>query len=154
MNLNNLAYLENLAKCKSLDHVPPSPSLALNKLLSAKKRLADARSQHISRETRFDAAYNAIRDMAEIGLLIRGFRTVSKGGGHHQMAIQCLKHTLAIDDDRIQIIDRLRKQRHVADYEGETVTQQELSECIRQAEQLLPILEDAMKLNGWAVALP
>ena len=142
-------YLENLAKTKNLDAVPDSPDLALNKLASARKRLADARIVNVSKETRFDAAYNAIRDLAEIGLLIYGFRTNARGGGHHQMAIQCLKHTLGVDDGRIQVIDGLRKQRHLADYEGETVNDAALSECIRQATHLLPEVEDAMKMKGW-----
>ncbi len=144
-----MIYLENLAKTKSLDAVPESPDLALNKLASARKRLADAHIAHVSNETRFDAAYNAIRDVAEIGLLIYGFRTNARGGGHHQMAIQCLKHTLGVDDDRIQVIDGLRKQRHLADYEGDTVTEAALSECIRQATRLLPQVEDALKTKGW-----
>lgn len=65
-------YLENLAKIKQLDTVPASPELGLNKLESARKRLRDAGVKSISNETRFDAAYNAIRDCSEVGLLMHG----------------------------------------------------------------------------------
>ena len=78
-----------------------------------------------------------------------GFRTNARGGGHHQMAIQCLKHTPGVDDGRIQVIDGLRKQRYLADYEGDTVNDAALSECIRQATDLLPRVEDARKTKGW-----
>jgi hypothetical protein len=141
--------LDNLAKSRNLDAVPDSPGLALAKLASARKRMADAGIANVSRETRFDAAYNAIRDLAEIGLLIYGYRTNSRGGGHHQLAIQCLKHTLGVDDGRIQVIDSLRKQRHLADYDGDTVTAAALSECVRQGTQLLPEVEKAMNSKGW-----
>lgn len=142
-------YLENLAKIGKLDPVPESRDLAQAKLASAKKRLADARVVHVSNETRFDAAYNAIRDLAEIGLLLHGYRTNSRAGGHHQMAIQCLKHTLGIEDGRIQVMDMLRQTRHRSDYEGDMVTEAALSACIKQAAQLLPQVEDAMQKKVW-----
>ena len=140
--------LENLAKIGQLDAVPESPELARNKLISARKRLADSRAAPVSNETRFDAGCNAIRDMAEIGLLMRGFRTTSRPG-HHQTAIQCLGHTLGLDDAAIRVIDGLRKQRHLADYEGDPVTDAALAECVRQAAALLPRVEAALVDKGW-----
>jgi hypothetical protein len=65
------------------------------------------------------------------------------------MAIQCLKHTLGVEDGRIQVIDMLRQQRHRSDYEGDTVTEGALSGCIKQAAQLLPQVEDAMQNKVW-----
>lgn len=144
----SLVNLANLAKIGSLDTVPPSPELARNKLESACKRLADARVDRISRETRFDAAYNAIRDSAEIGLLLHGFRATSKPG-HHQIAFQCLEHTLGVERKKVMLIDQLRKQRHLSDYEGDPVPDGVLAECIAQAVWVVAQVDEALKAKGW-----
>ena len=89
----NSTALENLLKIGSLDSVPASPHLARDKLAAARTRLRDAEHEGISTETRFDCAYSAIREIAEVALVLHGYRTSSKSG-HHQTAIQCLTHTL------------------------------------------------------------
>ena len=141
-------YLENLAKIKQLDTVPASPELGLNKLESARKRLRDAGVKSISNETRFDAAYNAIRDCSEVGLLMHGYRTTSKPG-HHQIAMQSLVHTLGIEERTVQVLDGLRKVRHLSDYDGDTVPDSTLADCVRLAAELVTRTEAALTSKGW-----
>ncbi len=144
--------LANLAKYGNLDAVPESPELARNKLESARKRLSDAQVERVSKETRFDAAYNAIRDSAEIGLLMHGYRTSSSKPGHHQIALQCLEHTLGVERHKVNLIDKLRKQRNLSDYEGDPVPDGTLAECIAQAVWVIARVEQAMTAKGWLPA--
>lgn len=141
--------LENLAKIGQLDAVPPSKALGRRLIESARARLADAALVQASAETRFDCAYAVIRSVADLGLLLRGFRTSTHRPGHHQTAIQCLAHTMALDAGRIRLLDALRKQRNLADYEGDAVTAAALAECIDQARLLLAQGEQAAREAGW-----
>lgn len=136
--------LSNLAKIGLLEAVPFSKELLLRMLAAAKQRVRDADFAQNSNETRFDCAYTAIRTMADIGLHLNGYRTSTSKPGHHQTAIQCLAHTLGIEDCIVRIIDSLRKQRNITDYEGDLVTGSALQECLNQARSLLSCVESAM----------
>jgi len=133
--------LSNLVKIGQLDPVTYSKDLAQRMLATARQRLRDAELTQNSDETRFDCAYMTIRVVADIGLLLNGFRTSTSKPGHHQTAIACLAHTLDIDDRTIRILDSLRKQRNLSDYDGELVSEVALQECLKQAQALLARVE-------------
>lgn len=144
--------LGNLASIGLLDKVPFSSDLTNKMLATAKLRLADAQRQENSQETRFDCAYTAIRAIADAGLLAHGYRTSTSKPGHHQTTLQCLTHTLGVEIIVVRILDGLRKQRNLSDYDGELITNQALNECIQQATQLLELakrkLATAADQNG------
>ena len=106
-------------------------------LQTAQSRLADALRPDNSAETRFDCAYTAIRAVADAALLAHGYRTSTSKPGHHQTTLQCLAHTLGVEAATIRVLDGLRKQRNLSDYDGEAVSQAMLDECIDQAQRLL-----------------
>lgn len=133
--------LSNLAKIGQLDTVGYSKDLVDRMLATAKQRLRDAQFTQNSDETRFDCAYTAIRAVADIGLHINGFRTSTSKPGHHQTAIACLAHTLGVDGATIRVLDSLRKQRNLSDYDGELVSEAALQECLKQAQALLTRVE-------------
>lgn len=137
--------LLNLAKIGQLDPVPLSVDLVKRMLLSAKQRLRDAEFTQNSPETRFDCAYTAIRVVADIGLHLNGFRTSTSKPGHHQTAVQCLSHTLGVDAATVRILDGLRKQRNLSDYDGEMVTEAALQECLRQAQAIVTRVDSVLK---------
>lgn len=139
--------LLNLAKIGQLDSVPLSVELVKRMLLSARQRLRDAEFTQNSPETRFDCAYTAIRAVADIGLHLNGFRTSTSKPGHHQTAIQCLPYTLGVDAATVRILDGLRKQRNLSDYDGEMVTDSALQECLRQAQAIMNRIDSALKEN-------
>ena len=56
--------------------------------------------------------------------------------GHHQTAIQTLPTTIGLPQNTVIILDSLRKQRNVSDYEGDPISDQAVIECINQAEKL------------------
>lgn len=131
--------LQNLARIGQLDKVPFSKTLMDKMLATAQSRLHDAQRTENSAETRFDCAYTAIRAVADAALLKHGYRTSTSKPGHHQTTIQCLVHTLGVDAAVVRVLDGLRKQRNLSDYDGELVTDQALVECIQQANRLQQI---------------
>lgn len=130
------AALENLARIGQLDKVPFSSELMARMLATARSRLIDAQRSDNSAETRFDCAYTAIRAIADAALLAHGYRTSTSKPGHHQTTIQCLTHTLGVSVGVVRVLDALRKQRNLSDYDGESITDQALVECIEQALRL------------------
>ena len=137
--------LTNLAKIGQLDPVPWSADLVKRMLATAKQRLRDAEFTQNSEETRFDCAYTTIRAVADIGLHLNGFRTSTSKPGHHQTAIQCLAHTLGVDAATVRVLDGLRKQRNLADYDGELVTEAALNECLNQARAMVTRIERVLR---------
>lgn len=137
--------LQNLVKIGQLDPVPWSADLVKRMLATARQRLRDADFTQNSHETRFDCAYTTIRVVADIGLHLNGFRTSRSKPGHHQTAVQCLAHTLGVDAATVRVLDGLRKQRNLADYDGESVADAALQECLNQARAMLIQIESVMR---------
>ena len=137
--------LLNLAKIGQLDPVPLSMDLVKRMLATAKQRLRDAEFTQNSDETRFDCAYTTIRAVADIGLLLNGCRTSTSKPGDHQTAVQCLAHTLDVDAATVRVLDGLRKQRNLSDYDGELVTEVALQECLSQARMILIRVESVLR---------
>ena len=67
--------------------------------------------------------------------------------GHHQTTLQCLVHTLSVDPTTVRILDSLRKQRNLTDYDGELVTDSLLRECIEQAGALLALANQRLSVQ-------
>jgi hypothetical protein len=138
------AELNNLARIGQLDKVPFSADLLRKMLATARTRLQDAQRTDNSVETRFDCAYTAIRAVADAALLAQGWRTSTSKPGHHQTTIGCLVHTLGVSPVTVRVLDALRKQRNLSDYDGELVTDQALHECLQQAAALVQLAEQQL----------
>ena len=128
--------LDNLVG-RTLERAAPERAGIARMLAAAERNLADARLQALSAENRFDAAYKAILQCAMVALRANGFRTLTSQPGHHQTALQSLPLTIGLARDRMILLDALRKQRNLADYEGDPVTAQTVAESLAQAERLL-----------------
>jgi hypothetical protein len=140
MTLNNLIGI-------SVESIEPDP-LTIRRLLEAAKRnIHDSHLSGLSNENRFDAAYKAIMQIANAALQTRGFRTLTSRPGHHQTMIQSLVKTLNVDFETMIVLDALRKQRNVADYSGDLVTDVAVKECITQAELLLNVAHEKLALD-------
>lgn len=148
MTLTPSSALANLKKIGELDDVPASAEQGQRKLEYAAAQLADANRDSNNNETRFECAYNAIRSVAELGLLRFGYRPSNKQG-HHRTAIQSLCHTLQADGRTVQLIETLRKQRNAASYDADPVTDAALRACIDTAEQLLNAAKAIVAADGW-----
>ena len=113
--------LENLLKTKQLQPHNPSREAAQRLLQAAARNIADARIAEISGETRFDVAYKAIMQCAMIALWANGYRTSTSQPGHHQTAIHTLPKTIGLEQGTVIVLDALRKQRNINDYEGDPI---------------------------------
>ncbi|WP_206064341.1 DNA-binding protein [Oleiagrimonas sp. C23AA] len=119
------------------------------KLLEAARRnLTDAKVEAVSTDTRFDAAYKCIMQCAMLGLWANGYRTVTSKPGHHRTAIQSLPKTMDIPNPTLVVLDGLRKQRNISDYEGDPVTEGALVACVDEAGKLLAHTEQWLRTNN------
>ena len=67
--------------------------------------------------------------------------------GLHQTTLQCMVNTLSVDPITVRILDSLRKQRNLTDYDGELVTDSLLRECIEQAGALLALANQRLSVQ-------
>lgn len=129
--------LENLLAIHKLLRFEASAIGVQRLLVAAERNLADAGIVALSSENRFDAAYKAIMQCAMIGLWANGYRTSTSQPGHHQTALQVLPKSLGVARDVVIVLDALRKQRNLNDYEGDPVTDAAVVECCEQARWLI-----------------
>jgi hypothetical protein len=127
--------LQNLVG-RTLERVAPDRAAIARMLAAAERNLADAGLAALSAENRFDAAYKAIMQCAMVALRANGYRTLTSHPGHHQTALQTLTLTIGLSSERMIVLDALRKQRNLADYEGNPVAAGTVAECIAQAKRL------------------
>lgn len=133
--------LENLLGL-SLESVAADAPSVRRLLEAAARSLADARLPGISPEGRFDMAYKAIMQAANVALQANGYRTLTSKPGHHQTMIQSLPQTIGLDRPTMVLLDTLRKQRNVIDYSGDMVSASMADEAQAQAEQLVRRVTD------------
>lgn len=129
--------LANLLAIQRLLAFNATPQGVQRLLAAAVRNLADAQLAQLSAENRFDAAYKCIMQCAMLGLWARGYRTSTSQPGHHQTALQALPLAMGLPNDVIIVLDALRKQRNLNDYEGDPVSDGVVTECIKQAQALL-----------------
>ena len=131
--------LRNLARIGQLDAVPFSAELLRKMLATARTRLQDAQRTDnscgfLGSDSNMAAQHPQGRPQAGPFWTLTPI-TPSKPG-HHQTTIGCLVHTLGVSPATVRVLDALRKQRNLSDYDGELVTDQALLECLQQAQAL------------------
>ena len=129
--------LANLLAIQRLQAFSATPQGVQRLLQAAQRNLLDARLAQLSAENRFDAAYKCIMQCAMLGLWAQGYRTSTSQPCHHQTALQALPLTMGLPRDTVIVLDALRKQRNLNDYEGDPVSDAVITECIAQADALL-----------------
>jgi hypothetical protein len=134
MTLENLKNLEKVGQLKS--HVTSREEVQ-RMIEAARRNLADAAVEVISKETRFDSAYKAIMQLALTAMMANGFRPETNKPGHHQTMIQSLPHTIGLPTARMMVLDVLRRKRNNADYSGDYVDEGAMKQCISDAADLL-----------------
>lgn len=77
MTLQNLLGL-------TLDAITPDRLLLARLLAAADRNIADAQLEGLSAENRFDAAYKAVMQLANVALNANGYRTLTSKPGHHR----------------------------------------------------------------------
>ena len=134
--------LENLIG-KGLEREPAN-KVEIERLLDKiATKLADARVESISLETRFDIAYEALLQIGLVALRNHHLRPNSRGG-HHAIALQSLPLTIGYPREKVRILDEFRKQRAAGLYDGSfSPSESELRELIVATTEIYILLQ------GW-----
>ena len=121
--------LANLLKIGRLKAHAPNGAEIRRLLAAAQRNINDAGAETVSDETRFDAAYKAIMQLALAAMMANGYRPSTSEPGHHQTLLQSLALTVALPNEQWVVIDALRRKRNAADYLGDGVEPEALAEC-------------------------
>jgi len=102
--------------------------------------LADCRNAALSKDWRFNIAYNAALQCAKAALAAAGYRAVK--GVHHYRVILSLEHTVGLDKKAVNALDAFRKKRNTSEYNhAGAITDKELDEITALAERLRRLVE-------------
>lgn len=139
--------LANLLKTGQLKEHTTTVEEVRRLLDAAQRNLADAGVTAISDETRFDAAYKAIMQLAMLALMANGYRPSSSAGGHHMTMIQSLPKSIGLSQKTMVVLDALRRKRNAADYIGSYVDRSAVEACIAEAAALRVEVEAWIESN-------
>lgn len=109
-----LPELDNLARIGKLKVEPAAANELAGLLHSGTVRLADAQRAELSRESRFDLAYNAAHAFSLAALRWHGYRSENR-----YLVFQSLTHTLKLPAAQWRVLDDAHRKRNVAEYEGD-----------------------------------
>jgi hypothetical protein len=97
--------------------------------------LKDCGNASLSLDWRFNIAYNAALQSANLALAASGFR--ARGEAHHHRVIHSLEHTIKLEAKRIARFDAFRKKRNASEYDrAGAVSEKELGEMISFAADI------------------
>lgn len=138
--------LDNLIG-RSLEAIAPDKHMIQRLLAAARRNIEDAQTTTLSNENRFDMAYKAIMQLANVALQANGYRTLTSVPGHHQTMIQSLGKSVGLAKDTLIELDALRKQRNIADYSGDLITDGTMRACLDHAGALWRLVNDYLAEN-------
>jgi len=124
--------LENLAKIGQLKAGPATEEEIAGLLRSGAVRLADAKNERLSKESRFDLAYNAAHALSLAALRGAGYRSVSR-----YLVFQCTQHTLDLAPECWRVLDQAHRKRNLAEYEGDIDVDNQLLEALIRVADLI-----------------
>lgn len=128
-----LENLENLSRINQFKAEPPDQREFDGMVRSAIVRLVDAKNVSLSRDSRFDLAYNAAHALALAALRWHGYRSDKR-----YLVFQCLVHTLGLSPAKAKVFSLCHERRNVAEYEGHLeVDDQLIEELIALTDELL-----------------
>jgi len=139
--------LENLVKINKLHLLESNKDEVARLLEGAQRSIQDARIAEISASSRLDIAYKAIMQCALIALRANGYRPSTNEPGHHATMIQALPLSIGLSNERMVLLDSLRKKRNQNDYIGDSVSEEEASTCVNAAETLFADVMAWLKEN-------
>ena len=139
--------LENLLG-KGLQQEPASPEELRRFLNKIATKLADAQSETLSLDSRFDLAYEALLQIGLAALRANGYRPDSRGG-HHLLALQTLNTTIGYPREKLRLLDEFRRQRATGLYDGSFDPSKAEVQAI-----LTTVIELNVFFNSWLVKKP
>lgn len=129
--------LENPARIGQLEALPATSREISTLLSSGRARLADARNETLSLDSRFDLAYNAAHALALAALRRRGYRARNR-----YVVFQVLPFTARLPVGAWRVLAKAHDQRNMFEYEGGgDVDERLLEDMIAAADQLSETLK-------------
>lgn len=126
---DNLANLAGIGRLKAEAY---SETEFKGLVTSAGRRLADARNESLSAESRFDLAYNASHALALAALRRRGYRSENR-----TIVFQALGETAGMPPAKFRVLSKCHDARNLAEYAGHTeIDARLLTELIVIASEL------------------
>ena len=122
--------LDNLVTSGLLKAEPPATDEVSGLVRSGNARLADAKNEDLSLESRFDLAYNAAHALSLAGLRIAGYRA-----NNRYLVFQCLGRTLGLPSEKWRVLDQAHRRRNLAEYEGAVDVDESLVEALIRATE-------------------
>ena len=117
--------LENLVRIGKLKAEPATEEEIAGLLRSGTVRLADAKNESLSTESRFDLAYNAAHALSLAALRRAGYRSESR-----YLVFQCTQYTLDLAPELWRVLDQAHRKRNLAEYEGDIDVDDQLLEAL------------------------
>ena len=139
--------LENLIG-KGLQQEPASPEELRRFLNKIATKLADAQSETLSLDSRFDLAYEALLQIGLAALRANGYRPDSRGG-LDLLALQTLNTTIGYPREKLRLLDEFRRQRATGLYDGSFDPTKAEVQAI-----LTTVIELNVFFNSWLVKKP
>lgn len=115
------AELENLLRIGKLKAEKGTQEEIDGLIHAGESRLADARNESLSIESRFDLAYNAAHALALAALRWRGFRP-----GNRYVVFQALPHTVGLGAGVWRVLAKCHERRNSMEYEGHLEVDEQL----------------------------
>ena len=117
-----------------MKHKPSAGEIA--QLLGlASRDLKDSQTDGLTDDWKLNIAYNSALQSATAALLACGYRASREM--HHYRVIASLAHTMGVDANFINKLDKFRKKRNISDYEiAGAITEGEAKEMLRLAKEL------------------
>ena len=123
---------ENLMKVNLIKPEPVNQNEITALLIAGKARLKDASHEFLSKESRFDLAYNAAHSFALAALRIQGYRS-----NNRYVVFQTLPLTLSVGPEIWRVLSKCHEKRNLAEYEGHWEIDVRLFDDLMQAAQIL-----------------
>jgi hypothetical protein len=125
--------LDNLVRIRQLKAEVAADEEVAGLVRSGEVRLADAKNAGLSKESRFDLAYNAAHALSLAALRGAGYRSESR-----YLVFQCTQHTVGLASEHWRVLDQAHRKRNLAEYEGDIdIDDQLLDALIRVADLLV-----------------
>jgi hypothetical protein len=145
--------LDNLIG-KGLQREPATKEEIHRYLVKIATKLADAKSESISLDSRFDLAYEALLQIGLAALRANGLRPDSRGG-HHILALQTLNVSIGYGREKLRVLDEFRRRRAQGLYDGSfDPSQSELDALISTVFELNAYLESWIEAEHPELSAP
>jgi hypothetical protein len=101
----------------------------------ADRDIAQSQVPGLGPEWRFDIAYNSTLQAAVAALAAAGFQAERQN--KHMRTLECLRYTIGIDREGVDLLDACRRKRHIAVYDQVgAISMQEAEEMIEMAKNI------------------